>query len=416
MECTIGGTRRHLADLVHGLLARGVDVEVACAARRDPRMRDDMASMAAAGARVHELPMVRRIHPALDALHLARLAALICDRRFDVVHTHSSKAGALGRAAALLCSAAARVHTPHTFALSFRGGTGQGGETVGPLGLVTATERLLGRLTHRVIHVSGSEREEGAALGLVPPSRAVVIPNGIDPRRYARPAGGAALRAELGIPDGARVVGSVGLLNDAKGFDLLVAAAPALPVDVHVLIAGHGERERPLREQARALGVADRVHLPGWRDDLSAVHDATDVFALPSRWEGLPYALLEALAAGLPCVASDVNGSRDVLRGDPGCGLLVAPGDPGALASGLRGMLDDAALAARCAEAGPRRVAAAYSLDRMLDRTLALYRELVGARAAVGEAAAAIGADHGARAGDASGAPAGDGAPAGNGR
>jgi glycosyltransferase involved in cell wall biosynthesis len=376
MECTIGGTRRHLRDLVHGLLARDVEVEVVCAALRDPRMREDMAAMSAAGAGVFELPMVRRISPARDAWHAMRLAARVCDRRFDVVHTHSSKAGALGRTVALLCSGAARVHTPHTFALSFRGGTGQGGETLGPLGLVAATERALGRLTHRVVHVSESERQEGADLGLVPPAKAVVIPNGIDREAFGRPAGGAALRTELGIPADARVVGSVGLLNDAKGFDLLVAAASKLLADVHLLIVGHGEREQALREQARGLGLGERVHLPGWRDDLGAVHDATDVFALPSRWEGLPYALLEALAAGLPCVASDVNGSRDVLGGEPGCGLLVAREDPEALAAGLLSMLEDPALAARCAEAGPRRVEAEFTVDRMLDRTLALYREL----------------------------------------
>jgi glycosyltransferase involved in cell wall biosynthesis len=379
MECTIGGTRRHLRDLVHGLIERGVEVEVECAALRDPRMREDMAAMTAAGARVHELPMVRRISPARDAWHALRLAARLCDRRFDVVHTHSSKAGALGRAAALLCSGAARVHTPHTFAVSFRGGTGQGGEAVGPLGLVMRTERLLGLLTQRVIHVSESERREGAELGLVPAARAVVIPNGIDPGRFARPTGGPALRAELGIPDSARVVGSVGLLNDAKGFDLLVAAAAHLPPDVHVLIAGHGEREQALREQARALGLEARVHLPGWRERLGPVHSATDVFVLPSRWEGLPYALLEALAAGLPCVASDVNGSRDVLSGEPACGLLVAREDAVALAAGLTRMLEDRALAAASAEAGPRRVAAEFTRERMLDRTLALYRELTGA-------------------------------------
>jgi glycosyltransferase involved in cell wall biosynthesis len=385
MECTIGGTRRHLRDLVHGLLARGVEVDVVCAARRDPRMREDMSAMSAAGARVFELPMVRRISPALDALHALRLAARICDHRLDVVHTHSSKAGALGRVAALLCSGAARVHTPHTFAVSFRGGTGQGGEAVGPLGLVTATERMLGRLTHRGVHVSESERSEAAAAGLVPPGRAVVIPNGIDPDAFARPAGGAALRAELGIPPDVRVVGSVGLLNDAKGFDLLVGAATRLPDDVHLLIVGHGEREDALRSQARALGLAQRVHLPGWRDDLAAVHDATDVFALPSRWEGLPYALLEALAAGLPCVATDVNGSRDVLGSAPPCGLLVAREDPGALADGLLRMLADRALSARCAEAGRERVATEFTVGRMLDRTLALYRELSGASAPTGQ-------------------------------
>lgn len=380
MECTIGGTRRHLHDLVHGLLARGVQVEVCCAALRDPRMREDMAGMEAAGARVHELPMVRAISPARDAWHALRLGGLLLGRGFDVVHTHSSKAGALGRAAALLCSGAVRVHTPHTYAFTFAGGAGQGGEAAGPRGLLLATERLLGRITQRVIHVSASELDEGRALRVVPAGRQRVVPNGIDPSRFARPTGGAALRAELGIPPDARVVSSVGLLNDAKGHDLLVEAAARLPDSVHLLIVGHGERAAALRERGRRLGLGARLHLPGWRDDISAVHAASDVFALPSRWEGLPYSLLEAMAAGLPCVASDVNGSRDILRAEPPCGLLVPREDPPALASALQRLLSDPELAAGLARAGLARVAADFTLDAMLDRTLAVYREALEQR------------------------------------
>jgi glycosyltransferase involved in cell wall biosynthesis len=379
MECTIGGTRRHLHDLVLGLLRRGVEVEVACAARREPRMREDMATMAAAGARVHEVPMVRAITPGLDAWHAARLAALVLDRRFDVIHTHSSKAGALGRAAALLCSGAVRIHTPHTFAFSFAGGAGQGGEAAGPRGLLLSTERLLGRVTHRMIHVSASEREEGLGLRVIAPARQRVVPNGIDPARFARPAGGAALRAEMGIPAGARVAGSIGLLNDAKGHDVLVEALARLPADVHVLVVGHGEREAALRERAARLGLDRRVHLPGWREDVPAALAAMDAFALPSRWEGLPYSLLEALAAGLPCVATDVNGSRDILQASPECGLLVPREDPPALAAALERLLGDAALRARLATAGPSRVAAEYTLDAMVERTLAVYREALEA-------------------------------------
>ena len=385
MECTIGGTRRHLRDLVHGLLLRGIEVEVACAALREPRMVEDMQAMRAAGAQVHAIPMVRPISPLRDAWHALRLAGVVLDRRFDVIHTHSSKAGALGRADGLLCSGAVRVHTPHTFAFSFsEGRAGQGGESVGPVGMVLATERLLGRCTHAMIHVSASEREEGQGFRVVAPGRARVVPNGIDPAPFANGAR-AALRAvarrELGLPADARVVGGVGLLNDAKGFDVLVAAAPHLPPDVHVLVVGHGERDDQLRRQAEGLGVGARVHFAGWRDDLPRVHAAMDVFALPSRWEGLPYALLEALASGLPCVSTDVNGSRDVLSSDPPCGLLVPPEDPPALAAALTRLLDDAALRARLSALGPPRVREAFTIDAMVDATLALYRELLGGAA-----------------------------------
>ena len=386
MECTIGGTRRHLRDVVHGLLRRGVEVEVACAALREPRMTEDMAAMRAAGAAVHAIPMVRRISPSRDAWHALRLSGVLLDRRFDVIHTHSSKAGALGRAAGLLCSGAVRVHTPHTFAFSFsEGRAGQGGESAGPPGVVLATERLLGRWTHAMVHVSASERDEGQGFGVIRPERARVVPNGIDPEPFeqaARNGGRAALRAaarrELGLAEGARVVGGVGLLNDAKGFDVLVAAAPLLPPDVAVLVVGHGERDDELRRQAESLGVGERVRFTGWRDDLPRLHAAMDVFALPSRWEGLPYALLEALASGLPCVSTDVNGSRDVLAAEPPCGLLVPREDPPALAAALTRLLDDAPLRQRLSALGPQRVRSAFTVDGMVDGLLALYRELLG--------------------------------------
>lgn len=382
MECTIGGTRRHLRDLAHGLQARGVQVEVAAAVRREARMAEDLAAMEAAGIQVHRIPFRRAISPVRDVAHGMRLAATLLDRRFDVVHTHSSKAGALGRAAAWLSCSAARVHTPHTYAASFDGRTGQGGEAPGPLGLIMTTERLLGRVTDRLIHVSEGERREGQALGVVAPARARVIPNGIDPEPFSQPAGGAQLRASFGISPSARVVGSVGLLNDAKGHDLLLAALPLLPVDVHLLIVGHGELQVALEQQAVSLGVSSRLTITGWRDDLPACHDAMDVFCLPSRWEGLSYALLEALAAGLPCLSSDVNGSADVLlpEDEPACGVVVEREDVAALAVGLRGLLDDRVGAAAMGRRGADRVGRRFTVDAMVQATLAVYHEALGAR------------------------------------
>lgn len=381
MECTIGGTRRHLRDLVHGLARRGAFVEVVAATLREPRMREDLAAMEAVGIVVHELPMVRPITPLLDAAQALALAAIVFDRRFDVIHTHSSKAGALGRVVGGLLSGAVRVHTPHTYAASFSGGKGQGGQSPGPPGLVLGTERLLGRLTHRLIHVSQGERDQGQALGVVSPLRARVVANGIDPRPFQNPRGGAAVRAEFGIPAQAPLVGTVGLLNDAKGHDVLVEALALLPDDVHLLLVGHGELEQSLRDQAAALGLNDRVHISGWRDDVSPCHDAMDVFCLPSRWEGLSYALLEALAAGLPCVSTEVNGSAEVLLPDDGaqpCGRLVPREDSKALAETLAALLSDETLRDELSRAAVRRVPEAFTVDHMVDGTLAVYRELLG--------------------------------------
>jgi glycosyltransferase involved in cell wall biosynthesis len=381
MECTIGGTRRHLRDLVHGLLRREVEVTVACAAEREPSMRRDMEAMAAAGAHVREIPMVRRIAPGLDAWHALRLSKVIWGRGFDVVHTHSSKAGALGRVSALVGSRAVRIHTPHTYAFSFEGGHGQGGEPAGHPGLLRRTEQVLGHITHRHIHVSRAELEEGVRLGVVRDHRARVVLNGIDPAPFTAPTGGEAVRAELGIPADVPVVGTVGLLNDAKGHDALLEALPALPGDARLLLVGHGERESDLRAQAERLGVTPRVHFAGWRDDVPACHAAMDVFVLSSRWEGLAYSLLEAMAAGLPCVSTDVNGSREALLDDdslPPAGLVVPREDPPALAAALRTLLEDEGLRARLGAAGPERVARRFTVDAMVEATLEVYREVLG--------------------------------------
>ena len=381
MECTIGGTRRHLRDLAHGLARRGHSVEVVASTLREPRMVEDLAAMEAAGIAVHQLAMVRPIRPLTDAGHALALAGTVFDRRFDVIHTHSSKAGALGRSVGAMLSGAARVHTPHTYAASFDGGKGQGGESPGPPGVILATERLLGRVTDRLIHVSEGEREQGQALGVIPAARARVVPNGIDPKPFQDPHGGAGVRAEFGIPSGVPVVGTVGLLNDAKGHDVLVDALAELPADVHVLLVGHGELEQPLRQQADRLGLTGRVHLTGWRDDVSACHDAMDIFCLPSRWEGLSYALLEALAAGLPCVSSAVNGSPEVLLpgdGQPACGCVVPREDSAALAQALSGLLSNEALRNELSAAAARRVPEAFTIDHMIDGTLAVYHEILG--------------------------------------
>ncbi len=378
MECTIGGTRRHLRDVVLGMRARGVEVDVVCAAEREPKMRADMERFAAAGASVHEIPMVRRISPATDFRHALRMLPRILDRRLDVVHTHSSKAGALGRGVATCISGAARVHTPHTFAAAFDG-KGQGGEEIGNKSLVIRTEQLLGRVTDAMIHVSADELEQGQTFGVIARPRAHVVHNGIDPAPFEAPGDdeARAFRTQLGIPLGAPLVGTVGLLNDAKGHDLLLEAVAGMADDVHVLIVGHGELESTLRAQAETLGLAARLHMPGWLDDVAAGYRALDVFALPSRWEGLSYALLEAMAAGRACVSTDVNGSREALVAElddcGAAGAIVPCGEVDALAEQLTRLLGDESTRAAMGTAARERVHRAFTVDRMVERTLDVF-------------------------------------------
>jgi glycosyltransferase involved in cell wall biosynthesis len=374
MECTIGGTRRHIGELTTGLAAAGVEVTLFASAERDASFRDDLARIASCNVRVVEVPMVRAIAPGLDLRHLKRLADAFRHGRFDVIHTHSSKAGALGRSAARLTARAAKlVHTPHTFAFNFAEQF-----SARKRALFLAIERRLGRVTDRLVHVSESERREGLELEIVPPERAVVIPNGIDPAAY-RGRDRARVRRELGIADDVPLIGAVGLLNEAKGHSFLVAAMRELAARgsrAQCVIVGEGALRSSLERQIEESGLGDRVRLLGYRTDVPDVLAALDAFAMPSLWEGMPYGVLEALASSLPVVASDVNGCRDLVR-DGVTGILAPPRDSAALARGLERVLADRALARSLAAAGCERVATEYSLATMIDRYVALFRALV---------------------------------------
>lgn len=373
MECTIGGTRRHIGELSIGLAQRGVDVTLFASAVRDQTFRFDLARIAAAGARVVEIPMRREIAPLTDARHLARLIREFRRGEFDLIHTHSSKAGALGRVAARIALPRAKiVHTPHTFAFNFAEQF-----SARKRKLFLSIERRLGRVTDRLVHVSESERLEGLGLGIVPAERAIVIPNGIDPERYVG-RDRTRVRAELGIDDATPLLGAVGLLNEAKGHSFLIDAIGMLRArgrELRCVIVGEGALrgalERAIVEQ-RLEGV---VSLLGYRRDVPDVLAALDVFAMPSLWEGMPYGVLEAMAAARPVVASDVNGCRDLVK-DGVTGLLVRSRDAVALADALERVLVDRALADRIAAAGRERVRSEYSLATMIDRYLDLFGSL----------------------------------------
>ena len=205
-------------------------------------------------------------------------------------------------------------------------------------------------------------------------ARVLTIPNGIP---QPQP-GMATLRRELGLRDADRLVLAVGNLYPVKGHVNLVEAIAMLRerYPIHLAIAGRGERELALRARAADLGVGDCVHILGLRSDIPDLLAAADVYALPSLSEGLPLALLEAMAAARPVVASAVGEIPKVL--DHGrAGLLVPPGDAYALAAAITRLIDDPREARQLGERAARRVAAEYSLSRMVGRYSALYASVL---------------------------------------
>ena len=371
MEATIGGTRRHLRDVVCGQARAGHSVQVIASAERQAAVRGDFELMGASGADVVELPMVRSVAPRLDARHAKSIAQVMRQSRPQIVHTHSSKGGALGRWASLRTGIGRRVHTPHTFAFLF-----DAMFSAGKRRLYRAIEVQLGKRTDRLVAVSRGEAETIARSGVVDSDRVRVVENGIDPEpwRTARPLE----RGELGVPQDAALVLVVGLLNSAKGQDLALRALAACGrADAHLVLAGHGEMDAQLRALATQLQIADRVHFLGWRDDVPRLMATCDVLCLPSRWEALPYAVLEAMAAGRTVVASQVDGARDLVE-EGSTGFLSAVGDVDALASALARAIDlEPSARAELGAAGRVRFDAGYTVEHMVRGLDAVYEELL---------------------------------------
>jgi glycosyltransferase involved in cell wall biosynthesis len=238
-------------------------------------------------------------------------------------------------------------------------------------------ERMIGAGVGRFVAVS-----HDVAACLVrrlhwPAGKIDVIHNGVPVDRFREPAD-AQLRAEL-APEGAPLIVSAGRLTDQKGMDVLVAAAALIP-EARFAVAGEGPERAGLEAAAHALGVGDRIRFLGRRGDVPRLLATSDAFALPSRWEGSSLAVLEAMAAGTPVVSTAIGGTTElVVDGDSG--LLVPPGDPHALASALRAVIADPALASKLGSAGRERVLACFTSARTAERVTAVYASLLGDRA-----------------------------------
>ena len=334
-----------------------------------PGDRLDERARALADVALFEVPaLVRQPAPAKDLGAFRALGRIIRTWRPSIVHTHSSKAGILGRAAAHLERVPAVVHSVHGFGFTPL--------QPAPLrGLFLALERMAGRWTDAFVVVAARHRELGAALGVLDPARTRVIRSGIDLAAFREASGGAALRRRLGIPEAAPLVVQVGNLKPQKApldFVRTAAAVSRRIPDARFLVAGDGPLRSDAERLAEHLGLGGRLVMPGWIEDVPAVLDAADVAVLTSRHEGLPRAVVEALAAGVPVVATAVDGTPEVVRHGEN-GFLAPPGDVEALAAGVVRLLEDRTLRQRMGAAAPRNLEA-FDIDRMVREQEALYR------------------------------------------
>lgn len=325
------------------------------------------------GVQLVRIPsLIRAVHPVKDAAALRACWRLIRGGRFDLVHTHTSKAGILGRLAARLAGGCRVVHTPHGHV--FYGYFGPWKTR-----LFIWAERLMARWTDAIVTLTDREAQEHLALGVGRPSQFVTIFSGIPlPGPKTRAGTGPSRRRALGLPAEGALVGSVGRLDPIKGHGLLIRAFAMLG-DRHpgarLILIGEGEKREEYQALARELGVAEGVRFMGWRDDVGDLLEELDLFVFPSRNEGMGRAAVEAMAAGLAVVAARTGGLPEVVREEE-TGLLVPPGDAAALSAAIDRLLARPEERRAMGEAG-RRLAQAYSAERMCEKIEALYQRLL---------------------------------------
>ena len=315
-----------------------------------------------AGMDVHIEPsLVAPISPQQDLLALRRLGELFTSRHFDVVHTHSAKAGAVGRLAAYRRGVPVIAHSYHGFPFHEFQGRARRGAYV-------AIERRLARMTDVVLCIGTGVATEALRRGLADSATLRVVTPVVESRVVPLTAASRrAARKELRVPERAEVVGTVGRLDYQKAPEQFVEAIAALRARrprAHGVWVGSGPLLEEVRDRIQALDLHDHVTLAGERSDVPDLLPAFDVFAMSSRYEGLPCAVVEAMRCGIPVVVPAVNSVPDLVV--PGeTGVLVRPGRPRELAAAVAGLLEEPARAAAMVARGRERASAAFDESRL---------------------------------------------------
>lgn len=362
----VRGVPRHVLDLSAGLIARGHAVEV-IAGRSEPGEGSLFEEARSRNIPVESVESLQRaVAPGADLAAFAALFRKIRQSRCQIVHTHISKAGVLGRLAARLAGAPAVVHTFHGLVEEV------GGHSIRSR-LFLAGERLAARASDRLIAVSQDTADRLQAMGIGVPSQYAVIRNGIDLERFDP----AAVRERAPVA-GSPLIGTIASLTPEKGVDLLLEAVPGLAArypGLRLCLVGDGPLRPALQEQAQRLGVADRVEFAGNVAEVRPYLAAFDLFVLSSRREGMGRVLLEAMAMSCPVVATRAGGIPELVRHGQN-GYLVPPEDPAALKAAICELLQDPPQREALGQAG-REAVRDFGLEGMIDRVEELYLELL---------------------------------------
>lgn len=366
MEPLEGGTLTHLDHIVQCVPLSDFEVHLAVSLERDPSVRTRVDGWRERGVRVHEIPMVRSLNPLADARAFWRLWHLCRREKFDIIHTHSAKAGFLGRLVGRLCRTPV-VHTAHVFPFD---------RWPGEVSFLLL-ERLAARWTARFIVLSHYQANLVERYRLAPPDRVIRVPNAfVERSQTVRDR--AEARTLLDLAPQMPVVLAIGRVCRQKGSKVFLEAASRLSLagaSVHMVLVGDGPILEELRSEVATRGLEGIVSVLGYVDNPQCWYAACDLVVLPSRYEGLPYSVLEARAAARPVALSLVSGMEEFVRHGQD-GWLFPPEDPDALASLLSGLSKRRDELDRMGEAGRASMDEEWGLAAFKKRLCAIYSSL----------------------------------------
>lgn len=317
--------------------------------------------------------LLRPLRPLTDLLCLLELTRILIEERPALVHTHSSKAGILGRIAARLAGVPAIVHTFHGFGFHARQGRLR-------RALYVLAERFCAKLSDALVFVSQANRNQALGLRLGEKGRYALIRSGIKLRAFpAAVEDPLAKKASFGLGMHKPLVTSIGNFKpqkNAEDFLAMAAAVSRQKPEARFLFIGEGPQRGRLEARVIALGLDGKLALPGWRRDAAEALAVSDVFVLTSLWEGLPRALVEAMKSGVPPVCYSTDGVTDIVR-DGENGFLVEQGDVAALARRVEELLSDEGLRRRLGRAAAASIGEEFDIDSMVRRQEDLYTRLL---------------------------------------
>jgi glycosyltransferase involved in cell wall biosynthesis len=365
-----GGATNVVLDLANHL-NQSPDFDVLLLTGPIPPSRNDLTPLA------HEMKiptqmtpnLINHINPLVNIKAVTDLRKIMVEGDFDIVHTHSSVAGVVGRLAAYIARIPVIIHHVHGWGLHEKMSTFS-------KFLYLNLERLCARFTNQLIVVSKTDIKKGLDYRIADENKFALIYNGIDQERFEQTVNESQIREELGLKPDSDLVGMIGRLDEQKNpLDFIRAAAIVADnyQNVQFVFIGDGPLRNESKRLIKVLNLDDKFFLLGYRDDVTRIIPVLKITALSSLWEGLPIVFLEALSAGKPIVANNVDGAKEIVI-DGETGYLVTPGEPSEMAEKILTLLNNDSLCHDMASIAKQR-SEYYSVDRMVSEIEQLYKD-----------------------------------------